>query len=68
MIVAQKLRENVEMLHIKLPSNENVKFTISLGVSTVDVANEKNIELALKRADEALYEAKESGRNRVCVF
>jgi diguanylate cyclase (GGDEF)-like protein len=56
-------------LNISLPSGENVTFTVSLGVSSVDVENEENnIEKALKRAADALYEAKESGRNRVCVY
>ncbi len=66
-IVAKKIRKDIESLTIKVPSNENLKFTISLGVSQVDLENENNIELALKRADDALYEAKESGRNKVCT-
>ncbi len=67
-IVAQKIREDIETLVLKLISNEDLKFTISLGVSIVNIEKEKNIELALKRADDALYEAKESGRNRVCLM
>jgi len=66
-IVAQKIRKDIESLTIKTPSNINLKFTISLGASQVDLENENNIELALKRADDALYEAKETGRNKVCV-
>ena len=66
-IVAEKIRKDIELLIITLSSNQNLKFTISLGVSKVDTKNENNIELALKRADDALYKAKESGRNRVWV-
>ena len=64
--VAQKLRQNIENISI---NNENkiIKFTISLGVSQIDIQNEHNIEKALKRADDALYEAKENGRNKVCI-
>jgi len=65
--VAQKIRKDVESSTINLPSNKILKYTISLGISQVDVENEENIELALKRADDALYRAKESGRNKVVL-
>ncbi len=44
---------------IKIPA------TISLGVATVDLANPGTATDLIKRADENLYEAKRSGRNRV---
>jgi len=66
-VVANNIKESVEKYTIKLDTTTELKFTISLGVSKVNIENEKNIELALKRADEALYEAKDSGRNRVCL-
>ena len=65
--IAQKIRKLVESLSITLPSGADFKFTISLGVAQIDVENEENIESALKRADEALYKAKNNGRNKVCV-
>jgi len=65
-VLAQKIREDIEALTINISSNKDLKFTVSLGVSQVNLENEYNIELALKRADDALYEAKETGRNRVC--
>ena len=64
-IVAQKIREEVENIIIKISANKDLRFTISLGISLVDLKNESNIESALKRADDALYKAKENGRNRV---
>ncbi len=66
-IVAEKLRRSVEDLTFKLPSGEVLKFTISLGVSQVDTQKHENIEFSLKEADDALYRAKKSGRNRVCI-
>ncbi len=43
---------------------ETIKFTISIGISE-QKESVKNLDELLKNADEALYEAKESGRNRV---
>ncbi len=58
-ILAEKIRKSVEMHNFKsVPSQ-----TISLGVAQYR-DGEDQITL-LKRADEALYEAKSSGRNRV---
>ncbi len=66
-ILAHKIRTDIELLTINISSSKDLKFTISLGISQVDLENENNIELALKRADDALYEAKENGRNKVCA-
>jgi diguanylate cyclase (GGDEF)-like protein len=64
--LANKIREVIENYEV-ISEDKKIKFTISLGVSKVDVENENSIEEALKRADDALYEAKNSGKNRVCV-
>ena len=66
-IVAQNIKKDVEAIVLNLEENKEVKFTVSLGVSSIDIKNETNIEASLKRADDALYEAKEGGRNKVCV-
>jgi len=63
---AEKLRKAVEESVITLQSGKAVRYTISLGVASVDLEKESSIEPALKRADDALYAAKESGRNAVC--
>ncbi len=66
-ILAEKLRILVEELTLVSPKNEGFNFTVSIGVAQIDVENEENVELALKRADDALYIAKNSGRNRVAA-
>ena len=63
--LAEKLRKQVESLTLITPKNEDFNFTVSIGVAQIDVENELDIEKALKRADDALYVAKNSGRNRV---
>jgi diguanylate cyclase (GGDEF)-like protein len=58
-VLAQKLRAEVE----KFEFSEGGKQTISLGVTQYKQG--ESIESLMKRVDEALYEAKESGRNKV---
>jgi diguanylate cyclase (GGDEF)-like protein len=60
-ILAEKLRVAVESFEFAIVGN----LTVSLGVTEYR-ANE-NEESFLKRVDKALYEAKESGRNRVVI-
>ena len=56
-VIAQKLRVAIQE-HKKI-----VPLTMSFGV--VEYIKDEDIELTFKRADEALYEAKDKGRNRV---
>ena len=51
----------------KKPSFEKVGVTISIGAASKDARTSKP-EQVLKRADLALYKAKQSGRNRVVSF
>jgi diguanylate cyclase (GGDEF)-like protein/PAS domain S-box-containing protein len=64
--IAEKIRMEVEalkILHVKSRINNYV--TVSIGVATVlPEQNRPYVEL-IKSADEALYKAKEKGRNRV---
>jgi diguanylate cyclase (GGDEF)-like protein len=64
--IAQKIRQTVENKKINIENNKLLQFTISLGVDIMD-ESEQSIEKALNRADEALYIAKETGRNKVVV-
>jgi len=67
--VAQKLRQVVEQQKIAIDDTpEIIQFTISLGVTCIDSAHDKDISDALNRADIALYNAKKEGRNKVVVI
>ncbi|MDA3947091.1 MAG: diguanylate cyclase [Helicobacteraceae bacterium] len=63
--MAETLRSEVEKLLIILEGGVELRFTISIGLSEVH-RDDRNFDAAMTRADAALYEAKESGRNRVC--
>jgi len=66
-IIAEKLRKNIASHSFSVEGFATLSFTVSIGASQVKVQTEKNVEKAIKRADDALYEAKNSGKNRVCL-
>ena len=66
--VAEQLRQSVEALAIKHEySSVADHVTISIGAVSGWAQNHQQAEQMLKQADDALYLAKENGRNRVCL-
>jgi len=65
-VLAERIRKKVEETVIDIQDAGHISVTVSLGVSEVDYIKDKNIESVIKRADDALYKAKQSGRNRTC--
>jgi len=65
--IAGRLREAVEGMDMDV-IGQPVKVTISVGVASYVPQSEKlSVEEFIDRADKALYNAKESGRNRVVI-
>lgn len=64
--VAGRLRESIAKTAVNIPVGLPIHFTVSIGVTTLSNKN-VNIDTLLNQADKALYEAKETGRNKVCV-
>ena len=65
--IAEKIRKDIEDLRINTSMGE-IKFTISLGVAQFDEQKDQNnLEHTLSRADHALYEAKQAGRNTTVI-
>jgi diguanylate cyclase len=65
LIVADKLRQTVENANFSV-SGDRVTITLSCGISQL-VDGDSN-ESVFERADKALYQAKQSGRNRCVVI
>lgn len=65
-LVAERLRVSISNGKVFPNPNEEVKFAASFGVTFTKDAN-KSINELLNQADNALYKAKNSGRNRVVV-
>ena len=62
--IAERLRHDIENLKIAVTKKTDLRITASIGAATL-VGNE-SIDQLIARADEAMYTAKASGRNRVC--
>ena len=65
-LLAERLRLAVEKMQVPC-DDEMIKVTVSIGVAEWSVGDVKTEDL-LKRADRALYAAKEAGRNQVKFF
>ncbi len=65
--VAERIRRTIEKMDLATDSGAFVKVTISIGVAEANLA-EVTIDQALIKADQALYRAKELGRNRVEIW
>ncbi|HCF57392.1 MAG TPA: hypothetical protein DFS52_05295 [Myxococcales bacterium] len=62
MVIAERYRKAVEAAAFPW-SDKRLRVTVSIGVAALEP--DCDDDLLLKRADEALYKAKQSGRNRV---
>lgn len=60
-IIAERIREELR----KTPLVGTVSVTVSIGIT--EYIEGEEVEFFLKRADEALYEAKITGKNRVAA-
>jgi diguanylate cyclase (GGDEF)-like protein len=66
-LVAEKVRREIEKAVVPCDNAKGEKITVSVGVSTQTPAPGLTIGSFISIADEALYKAKETGRNRVVL-
>lgn len=60
----ERIRKVIEQLEIKISDEIKIRFTISSGIAQC-TNSVKTIDELLKNSDEALYDAKNAGRNRL---
>jgi diguanylate cyclase (GGDEF)-like protein len=63
----EQIRQQVQEMHIQHAQAPAGVLTVSIGVAIVTPGAERSLAGAIQMADEALYQAKEEGRNRVVV-
>ena len=63
---ATDIRESISRLSLRYEGSDMGVVTVSIGISIYPDLGETPVEL-IKKADQALYQAKESGRNRVVI-
>ena len=66
--VAENLRKTIENEQIHLEGGIVTKTTVSIGVHTIIPTRLDNSSDFISRADDALYKAKATGRNKVFVY
>lgn len=62
---AERLRQSVESAVFRGAQGEELKVTISIGVSSIPYTNPETAADMIKLADDSLYVCKKNGRNRV---
>lgn len=65
--IAQRIRNRLSKTVFTFDSRQ-LQMTASIGVATCQQGNSIFTANLVKQADRALYQAKKSGKNRVCVF
>jgi len=66
-IFAERVREEIYNSILTIDGH-TIKYTVSIGISSLDSDRDSAVSMILQRADAAMYEAKESGRNRSVIF
>ncbi len=64
--VARRLQDFINKASLPLEGNLAIKIQVSIGVASMASPHD-NMDILLHLADTALYEAKNTGRNRICV-
>ena len=66
-LLAENIRKDVEKMTITRKEGNKAQITVSIGINSVMPDGKSAMNLFISDADKALYRAKESGRNKVCV-
>ena len=64
--VAERIRDKIEKAKIPVKKDKFINFTISIGICQHN-NKLKNVEEFVAKVDKAVYKAKDSGQNQICV-
>ena len=65
--IAERIRKNVEASVIPTDDGEETRITVSIGINSTIPSKNAPVDEFIKKADQALYNAKETGRNKYCI-
>jgi len=63
--VAERIRKNIEAAVILTEDGKKTKVTVSIGINSIIPNEISSVTDFINKADQAMYKAKQSGRNRV---
>jgi diguanylate cyclase (GGDEF)-like protein len=63
--VIERIRQDIEKTDVEIGKESALHFTASFGMT--EITGGTDFEGMFKHADAALYQAKENGRNRICI-
>jgi len=64
LLLAERIRQQIETTDLEIEGNK-IRYTTSIGVTSLQTRDDR--DSLFKRADSALYQAKNNGRNRVVL-
>jgi diguanylate cyclase (GGDEF)-like protein len=65
--ITERLRDRISRIATAVGGGTPLQVTISIGVAALG-SSRRDLDELLAAADHALYQAKEGGRNRVCLL
>lgn len=68
LFVAEKIRHAIHQLNIPHSASQLGRVTLSIGIAAATPDADNSFEDLIKAADQALYKAKDDGRDRVCRY
>lgn len=67
-LLAERLRRSVAGLRMEPEPGRELKVTVSIGVSATGKEEDLDVDEIVRRADQAMYQAKKSGKDRVVTW